>query len=65
MSNAALEGRRLGEVSLPGDALVLVVDRDAELVIPRGGTQLYRGDLLTVVGSPEAVELAAEKLTAH
>jgi Trk K+ transport system NAD-binding subunit len=57
-----LEGHELRKIPLPGDALVLMVAREGELIVPRGYTQLQRGDLLTLVGSREAVERAAEIL---
>jgi len=62
LSNPRVEGRRLRKISLPGDALVLMIVRDGEVIIPRGVTRLRRGDLLTVVGSPESVEEAAADL---
>jgi Kef-type K+ transport system membrane component KefB/Trk K+ transport system NAD-binding subunit len=52
-------GRQLREIPLPGDALVLAVVRDGEMVIPRGHTRLRRGDYLTLVGSRDDVLAAA------
>jgi Kef-type K+ transport system membrane component KefB/Trk K+ transport system NAD-binding subunit len=63
MTRRALEGRRLREVQLPGDALVLIVFRDDEVIIPRGHTNLQLGDVLTIVGSADAVDEAADYLT--
>jgi trk system potassium uptake protein TrkA len=53
-----LDGVRLRDIRMPGDALILVITRDGHLVIPRGRTELAAGDLLTLVGSKESVERA-------
>jgi len=63
LRNPRVEGRRLRRISLPGDALVLMIVRDGEVIIPRGVTRLRRDDLLTIAGSPEAVERAVEHLS--
>lgn len=59
MRNPELVGHRLRELSLAGDALVLLLNRNSEAIIPRGFTELKKGDLLTLVGSREAVGKAA------
>jgi Kef-type K+ transport system membrane component KefB len=51
-------GKRLEEVKLPGDLLVLALRRDGELLIPHGNTRLDCGDHLTLVGSLDAIETA-------
>ncbi len=61
--NPDLVGRTLRDIPLPGDALVLVLSRQGEALVPRGHTALAEGDLLTLVGSPEAVEAAASHLS--
>jgi Trk K+ transport system NAD-binding subunit len=43
---------------LPGDLLVLAVNRGGELMVPHGSTQLAGGDRLTVVGSLDAIAAA-------
>jgi len=62
LTNRRLEGRALRDVPLPGGALILMVARDGEVIIPRGNTRLQGGDVLTLVGSAETVEEAAELL---
>ncbi len=61
--NPDLVGRTLRDIPLPGDALVLVLSRDGEALVPRGHTALASGDLLTLVGSPDAVEAATAQLS--
>lgn len=51
--NAALDGRPLREVALPGDSLVLAATRGDERIVPHGDTQLRLGDRLTVTGDAE------------
>lgn len=62
LTSSAVAGKQLREVPLPGDALVLAVVRDGEMVVPRGHTRLRRGDYLTLVGSRNDVEAAAAYL---
>lgn len=52
---AALAGRTLREAAMPEGALVAVVRREGQDLIPRGATALEEGDLLTVIGEPEAI----------
>lgn len=62
LTSSAFAGRQLREIPLPGDALVLAVERDGEMVVPRGHTRLRRGDHLTLVGSRNDVDAAAAYL---
>ena len=55
LGNQSLEGRALRDLGLPGDVLLVSVQRDGELLVPRGNTRLELGDRLTVVGSPPSV----------
>lgn len=54
------DGRRLGQIRVPGGALIISIGRQGEITIPHGDTRLRRGDRLTVAGSMEAIEKAAE-----
>ena len=57
---AALVGRPLRDVRLPGGVLVALVHRDGEMAVPSGSTVLRAGDRITVLGEPDGVrELAA------
>jgi Trk K+ transport system NAD-binding subunit len=58
LSNPLLAGRPLRSIRLPGNALVLGVRRGDELVVPHGDTVLEHGDMLMLVGSPEALREA-------
>lgn len=56
--NPVMVGKRLDEVVLPGDSLILVIGKDQQddVVIPHGTTRLEYGDRLTVLGDVEALE---------
>jgi Kef-type K+ transport system membrane component KefB/Trk K+ transport system NAD-binding subunit len=51
-------GKTLQQVRLPGDVLVVALQRDGELLLPHGNTQLQLGDRLTLAGSTDDVSLA-------
>lgn len=51
-------GRRIDELRLPGDALVILVRRGPQVIIPHGSTRLARNDVVTLVGEREDVEFA-------
>jgi len=53
----ACVGKKLSQLRLPGDTLVLAVRRNSELLVPHGSTQLEKGDYLTLLGSVECMSL--------
>ena len=48
-------GRRIHEVGLPDEALVVLVGREGRYLIPSGGTQLRAADRLFVLASDTAL----------
>lgn len=58
LSNPSLEGQALRQVRLPGNALVLGLRRQGEIIVPHGDTVLRQDDVLMLVGSPAAVREA-------
>nr|WP_277998749.1 TrkA C-terminal domain-containing protein [Moorella sulfitireducens] len=42
-------GRRVQDLDLPGDCLLVTIRRGAREIIPRGNTRLLEGDHLTVI----------------
>jgi Kef-type K+ transport system membrane component KefB/Trk K+ transport system NAD-binding subunit len=58
LGNPGLVGRPLRQVRLPGNALVIGIQREGEVVVPHGDTVLKRGDTLVLVGSPESLREA-------
>ena len=60
LTNPALAGRTVRELSLPGDTLLLSIRRGREHIIPRGETRLKVYDVLTLSGTPSEVESTLE-----
>ena len=50
-----VDGRRLSEVALPENAIMVTVRRDGATVIPRGRTRLRADDRVTVIAGATAV----------
>jgi Kef-type K+ transport system membrane component KefB/Trk K+ transport system NAD-binding subunit len=53
--NAAIAGRRLSDITMPGNALVLLVENNGLAKIPHGGTILELDDTVTIFLNVEAV----------
>lgn len=54
--DSPLEGRKISELNLPPQTIVLAVVRNGELLIPRGDTVLGTGDKVVLIGTPETIE---------
>jgi len=55
-------GHTLAQLKLPEGALVLLIRRGEKFVIPRGDTNLTEDDVLTIMGSDQALEKTALRL---
>jgi CIC family chloride channel protein len=62
--SSPLAGRRVADLPLPADSLVITVNRDHHTVIPRGQTEVHPGDRLTVLVREGAVASLHEQLAA-
>jgi Trk K+ transport system NAD-binding subunit len=60
LHNPAGQFRRLNNLDLPGNLLVLSIGRNGEIIIPHGNTQVELGDRLTILGNIEDL-LEAER----
>jgi Trk K+ transport system NAD-binding subunit len=58
LRNALLDGLPLRRVRLPGDALVLGLRRNGDVLVPHGDLVLHWGDILMLVGYPDGLQLA-------
>ena len=56
--NPALNGKRISELSFPGDLRVLAIRRNDEVIVPHGTTRLSLGDHLTILGDLEDIHQA-------
>lgn len=62
LRNRELAGRSLRRIKLAGDALIVGVHRDGEVLVPHGDTVLRLRDTLVLVGNPEALRAARGQL---
>ncbi len=62
MQNADYHGTSLRELQVPSDIIILATKRDESPIISTGYTRLRMGDVLTLVGSRESLELVKLKL---
>ncbi|MFN2143777.1 MAG: monovalent cation:proton antiporter family protein [Anaerolineales bacterium] len=60
VTNPAHFGKRIRDLHLPADVLILALDRDGEFLIPTGDTQLESGDRLSMLGKVDCIELAVQ-----
>jgi len=60
----ALIGKRLGELDLPGETLVALVQRDGRTFLPHGDTPLREDDRLTFIGKPQDIGKLRERFEA-
>jgi len=55
-------GKAIMNISLPGECLIAIVERDGEIVIPKGKTILESGDVLSILGYPQDISSLKELL---
>lgn len=60
--NKTYVGKKVAELDLLGDALLLSIERNGELIIPHGYNRLQYGDVLTIVGSDDSVSKVINRL---
>lgn len=53
--NYKLNGKRLSELSLDDDSVIAAIFRGDRLIIPRGNTQIFSGDKITVIAMDKAI----------
>jgi Trk K+ transport system NAD-binding subunit len=51
-------GRSIRDLNLPGDLLIVALQRNGEFIIPTGYTELERGDKLSLFGNNDCLEQA-------
>ena len=59
--HSAFHQKRLAEIHLPQDALVLLIRRDSKFLVPRGDAILQSGDTLTIIAPPDTLEELAPR----
>lgn len=53
----SLQGRYIRDLRLPSDLIILSVKRKDQMILSHGYTRLRVGDTVSVVGSPESIEI--------
>lgn len=53
---AEIDKQVLADLKLPGNALILLIRRDDGIIVPKGSTCLFEGDILTVLGNSESID---------
>lgn len=61
-STSSAVGKRVSELGLPSDVLILAINRRGEIVVPRGQTLLAADDELTVLAKPDQIDLVRATL---
>ena len=55
LKTSELIGRTVTEVDIPRGALIAVIQRRGESIVPDAGTLLEEGDCVTIIGSPAGI----------
>ncbi len=61
-AEASLAGRRIADLHLPHNALIVAVRRGDTVFIPRGDSRLEVGDRAVVIGTPDALQDVRSRL---
>jgi Kef-type K+ transport system membrane component KefB/Trk K+ transport system NAD-binding subunit len=51
-------GQKIRDLKLPGDLLIVALQRENEMIIPTGGTELEKGDRLSILGKLACIEVS-------
>jgi Kef-type K+ transport system membrane component KefB/Trk K+ transport system NAD-binding subunit len=63
VQNRFIFRKKIKNIRLPGDVLIISVRRKGEIILPHGGTEIQRGDSITIAGSKECLSEARELLS--
>jgi Kef-type K+ transport system membrane component KefB/Trk K+ transport system NAD-binding subunit len=63
VTNPALDDVPVHRLHLPGQALMMVVQRDGRFIVPRGETHLALSDVVTVLASPDEADQVRDMFT--
>lgn len=55
VTNRSLQGMEVGDIRLPGNALIMGIRRNGEVIVPHGNTPLALNDVVMLVGNPEFI----------
>ncbi|MCI8650506.1 MAG: TrkA family potassium uptake protein [Anaerotruncus sp.] len=58
----ALDGKRLSELDLPEESVIVSISRDGQMIIPRGNAQIFGGDRLVFICTNHTIKQFSQKL---
>ena len=61
---SSIDGRRIRDLNLPEDCVLVKIIRNGEIILPRGNTLLKAGDIVEIFGLEEKLDEAELNLTA-
>ncbi len=61
-NETSFAGVEVGRVDLPGDAHVVMVGREGDIIVPSHDTLLVAGDRLSIAGDPSSIHLVHDDL---
>jgi mannitol/fructose-specific phosphotransferase system IIA component (Ntr-type) len=56
-----LINKSLKDISLPEDSLIAMINRDENIIIPKGDTILENRDRLTIIGNPKSIDMIRKR----
>jgi len=62
-SKSSIDGKRIQEINLPEDCVIVKIVRKREIILPRGNTLIKVGDIVEIFGMKEKLVEAKLKLT--
>jgi len=63
--DAPAAGKQIIQLKLPPGALVAMIYRNGEYLVPNGGTEFQPGDVVLVLGEKDALDVVRRRLTAR
>jgi len=61
---SSVDGKKIRELNLPEDCVLVKIIRNSEIILPRGNTLLYVGDIVEIFGMEEKLKEAEQLLCA-
>ena len=59
---SSIDGKRIRDLSLPKDCVLVKIIRNRKIILPRGHTVLYSGDIVEIFGVDEKLLEAENNL---
>tara|TARA_Y100001947_G_scaffold138_1_gene132 strand:- start:11 stop:394 length:384 start_codon:yes stop_codon:yes gene_type:complete len=59
---SSIDGKRIRDLSLPEDCVLVKIIRNRQIILPRGDTVLYSGDIVEIFGVDEKLLEAESNL---